>query len=327
MEVQTGSACSSREDYEIYITFSAVNLFISLSNVATNGFLSYVLWKLKKITTISYRFIFVQSMCDILVGSALLVSRLVSYRISFAQFCHLKAYADIVCDCLCMFSGIMVSLIALDRYIHMRFLNQYSIWMTQRRATMLIILNGSLCVIVGIVQVLAYLRGWHNLVLLILNCIAILLILGTSTGYFYAYKSLHVRTKQVDFDRSLPKNANTARPKRNPTKEFLKAMIAILSSFMICFTPFVIMSALKFANRNQTVSEARTIIILFYISRLFVCANSSLNAILYLSLNRELRVYALHTVSFGHFEYSSSTNPPQENTSGRVARTHSSGYV
>ena len=327
MEIKTGSACSSLEDYEIYKTFSAINLFISLSNVATNGLLSYVLWKLKKITTISYRFIFVQSMCDILVGSALMVSRLVSYRISFTQFCHLKTYADIVCDCLCMFSGIMVSLIALDRYIHMRYLNQYSIWMTQRRATMLIILNGSLCLIVGIVQVLAYLGGWHNLVLLILNCIAILLIVGTSTGYLYAYKSLHLRTKQVDFDRSLPKNTNRAKPKRNPTKEFLKAMIAILSAFMICFTPFVIMSALKFATRNQTVSETKTTIILFYISRLFVCANSSLNAILYLTLNRELRVYALHSVSFGHFEYSTSTNPPQENASDRVACTHSSGCV
>ena len=327
MEVNTASACSTRQDYEMYKIFSGINLFISVSNVATNGLLSHVLWKLKKLNTTSYRFIFVQSICDILVGSAMLITRSASYFNSFAQFCDLKAYADIICDTLCMFSGVMVTLIALDRYIHMRFLNRYSVWMTKRRAILLVILNGSICFVVGGIQILAYLGHWYHLVLLIQNCVAILLIVSTSTVYIYAYKSLSIRTKQIDFGRSAPKNSNGKRRKRNPSKEFLKAMVAILSMFMICFTPFVVSSALKFAYLNKSVKESMAVIIIFYISRILVCMNSSLNAVLYISLNKDLRVYALQIASFGYFEDTSSIIPPVENVPSRIAFSRNSGLV
>ena len=325
MEGNTASVCSNNKDYEIYRVFSGINLFVSVSNVATNSILSFVLWKLKKLNTTSYRFIFVQSVCDILVGIAMLLSRSVYYFIPFNRFCNLKAFSDILCDSLCMFSGVMVTLIALDRYIHMRFLNRYSVWMTKRRAIMLIFINGCLCSVVGAVQILAYLGDWYHLVLLIHNCFAILMIVGTSMGYFNAYRSLNMRTKQLDFGRSLPNASSGARGKRNPTKEFLKAMIAILSTFMISFTPFVISSAIKYAYRNQEVDYS--MIIFFYIARLFVCMNSSLNAVLYLSLNRELRIYARHVVSLGYFEDTTSATPTKEVKSVRIAHTHNSGHV
>lgn len=323
MEANTVSACN--KDYEIYRVFSGINLFVSVSNIVTNSILSFVLWKLKKLNTTSYRFIFVQSACDVLVGSAMLLSRIVYYFVPFSRFCELKAFSDIVCDSLCMFSGIMVTLIALDRYIHMRFLNRYSVWMTKRRAIMLIIFNGCTCSLMGAIQILAYLGEWYHLVLLIQNCIAILMIVGTSMGYFNAYRSLNMRTKQLDFGRSLPNTSSGARGKRNPTKEFLKAMIAILTTFMISFTPFVVSSALKFAYRNQNISDSK--IIFSYIARLFVCMNSSLNAVLYLSLNRELKIYARQVVSFGYFEDTISATPSKEKKLVRLAHTHNSGFV
>ena len=242
----------------------------------------------------------------------MLLSRLISYSIPFNQFCHLKMYTKIICDCLCMFSGVMVTLIALDRYIHMRFLNRYSAWMTSKRAIMLVIFNGCLCSFVAAVQILAYTRNLYSSVLLVMNSVAIFLIVSTSIAYFYAYRSLNTRTKQLDFERSAPGPATTARRKRNPTKEFLKAMIAVLSTLIFCFTPYVIASALAYVYRNTQMSEAKGVIIFFYISRCFVCMNSSLNATLFMALNKELRVYVLRVISFGHLEEGSSTAVPHD---------------
>lgn len=309
METTVSGACYSPEDYKLYKIFSIVNLVISVSNITTNSILIRTLWKLKKLNTTSYKFIFIQCISDTVVGSALLLSRIVLHSVSFTHYCNLKRYSDIICDSLCMFSGIMVILIALDRYIHMRFLNRYSAWMTRRRAALLVICNVALSSLAAAAQVFAHLNNFYPLMNLVLNGIAILIISGASVAYFSAFRSLNRRTKQLEFQTA---RSNDARRKRNPTREFLKAMVSVLSALAFTFTPFVITSALVFVKRNNLVSAERTVIILYLTSRLFVCTNSSLNAVLYIILNRELRVYVLHIVSFGYLEKSSTDSQPQQ---------------
>lgn len=306
MGVTTATACRSEADHNLYKTFASVNIIIAVSNIVTNAVLTCVLWKLKKLNTISFKFIFVQALSDILIGISMLASRTVAYMSSFHYHCQLKRYADILCDSLCTFSGVMVLLVALDRYIHMRYLNRYSAWMTKRRAIFLVISNSVLGLSMVVVQAIVAFRGnAYSLIHMTLNGIAIGIIVTASTVYFYAFRSLNMRTKQLDLQQNAQPHSKKVQYRRNPTKEFLKAMVSILTLLLLTFTPFVISSTLMFFNRNELASSSRFVIILYYVSRLLVCMNSSLNAITYIALNRELRKYVLRVASFGSIDDSS----------------------
>ena len=288
----------------MYEFFSIPNGLIALINIILNSLLTFVLWKLGKLQTISFRFIFIQSSCDVLVGITMLLTRIVIY-VTNEHSCSLITYTYIACDSLCGFSAIMITLIAVDRFIHMRFLNRYSDWMNSQRAITMVLFNVFISVIIVGVQVLGHFENSYVFSHVVLNCIAIGLMISASFVYCNAYRSLNRRTRQLNLERSLPVNTTSEannnpagnagalvpRRKRNASQEFLKVMVIVLTSLILTYTPFVVSWTVIYMYReNEQINDK--ILLFHFFSRLFVCINSSLNATLFLSMNRELRRYA-----------------------------------
>ena len=258
-------------------------MIIAVPGISLNSLLSFLLWKFNKLNTISFRFIFIQSVSDIIVGVTLVSSRTVFFSMNDVDFDKIKSFSDIVCDTLCVFSGTTVLFVAIDRFLHMKLLNRYSEIMTKNRAFILMLLNAAFCLALLTVESIGYFNGFYLIFLLISNFIAIYLIVTVSGIYCHTFKSVEKRTREFSKARS-----TVSQNGRNPTKQFQKVVTLVLTAFVICFAPFVIFALVQFIfQKRQIHNEAMTVC--FFTSRLLVCLNSTLNASIFLTVNKELR--------------------------------------
>ena len=116
----------------------AIPLFLtSIACVLVNSLLIQALRSLKKLNTISFKYILLLSTSDICFGVSWIAYLCMLYPEFNKQ--SLMTTAHILIHIFASFSCIMVLLIALDRYIHMRFSLRYNAIMTKRRASLLVI--------------------------------------------------------------------------------------------------------------------------------------------------------------------------------------------
>ena len=137
----------------ICITLSMV---LDVSAILFNGLVAYVIKKHKKTSSITFWFLYCLSISDILVGVAGLAYQL-SMLLRILDFQKsswslIAAYAYRLQHYFIEISGQLIVIIAIDRYIHMKYLTKYSRIMTHSRAR-LIVLIGILFGIVVIVPI------------------------------------------------------------------------------------------------------------------------------------------------------------------------------
>lgn len=287
-----GATTNSDTEYNYYWYFSIANIIIAIPGIFLNSLLSFLLWKFKKLNTISFRFIFILSVSDIIVGITLVSSRTVFLSINGVDFEEIKTYSDIACDTLCQFSYTTVLLVAIDRYFHMRLLTRYSQVMTKKRALILILANAAICLSFLILRIIGYLKGFYSMSLTVYQLSAIFFAVTVSSIYCHTFRSMEKRTKQLNLATT---NAPVAVKRRDPTKEFQKVMILILTAMALCVTPMAVFSPVQFIY-EQRKSYNKAITVWSFLARLFMCFNSTLNATIFLMVNQELKGFLLGTL-------------------------------
>ena len=254
-------------EYNYYWYFSIANIIIAVPGIFLNSLLSFLLWKFNKLNTISFRFIFMQSVSDVVVGITLVSSRTVFFTINGVDFDKIKPYSDIVCDTLCQFICNTVLLVAIDRYFHMRLLTRYSEVMTKTRAVILILVNAAICVSFLITQIVGYFEGFYSMFLMFYQFAVIFLSVTISSIYCHTFKSIEKQTKQSNLAAT---GRSVAGSRRDPTKEFQKVMILILIAMAFCVTPIAVFSPVQFIyGKRKSYNEA--IIVCSFLSRLLMC--------------------------------------------------------
>ena len=134
---------------DVLTTVNVLNIVIAVVNIGSNAWLIYAVKKTRQHNRTSTKFVRVLAFADLLIG--IIYQPLVAAVIS--------AYASINCTfeltvqffgyVIMQYSAFMVSIVALDRYIHMKYLNRYSTLMTPSRANKLLLFNcklfGEIC--------------------------------------------------------------------------------------------------------------------------------------------------------------------------------------
>ncbi len=274
----------------VYKYFYVPFIILGLSNIVFNGLLCHVLRKLKKLQTISYKFILIQSIADVLAGAALVLSELVLLLInSDALYGKILVFARITCDAVCQFSGTMILIVAIDRYIHMKYLTKYNTIMTSRKAAIMVLNNLASCISMAVINVCGVYFKYYSKSHLFMNGFAVFVYTTTFLVYYKAYRSVTRRVQEMNIQEGHA--ATTKRPSRN--KEFARAVAIILIVLALCYTPFLIVSTVKIAFECDACKASATILIAFYCTRILVCSTSSINAILFILFNKELKNYIL----------------------------------
>ena len=133
--------------FQIYI---ALSILLDISAITLNGLVGYVLKKHKKTSIITFWFLYCLSVSDVMVGVTGLAYHLLRLMLSPQRGRPSSNVAITVTGVFLHYffvtSGNLLFIIAVDRCIHMKYLNKYSSIMTQFRARLIMLF----CILFGI---------------------------------------------------------------------------------------------------------------------------------------------------------------------------------
>ena len=130
---------------QLFYPFIPILLLMDISAIFLNGLVAYVLKRHKKTSIITFWFIYCLSISDVMVGVSCLVYHLLLLRLSLdSKTSLLEILIKVAYRCLEFFfamSGHIIFIIAVDRSIHMKYLNKYSRLMTRSRSQFIMLCN------------------------------------------------------------------------------------------------------------------------------------------------------------------------------------------
>ena len=285
------------------ISLVIANIIIGVSNIIANMFLIYALSRLKQLSKISYKLILCLSISDFCVGLILQPLVTVVMFVNGEELsCHSKLAAQSFSFLFCQFSGVMIMIITLDRYLHMKYLNKYSLYMTPRVANMLVAGNvlSSICIMLSSIFASKY-HGFFPFQsgLIVLDSIVILTI-------FIIYTSTYVSVRNREQGLQTLHNVNkyqTGERKKVDIKgchhlALAKTMVFIVISLFICYVPYFIVGFIRpYKNYIRGKDPKESIDVLLLWSFVCVYLNSFLNVLIFVSGNKGLQRFMLAMVN------------------------------
>ena len=130
------------------------NILIGILNVAGNAILIWALRRTGQTKTISLQFIAIMSASDLASGIVGMVFLTITTIEKYQGSQLLKFVTQVILLTCNSFSVLMIVLIALDRYLHMRFLDQYSTVFTNKRRYLAVIISFIIAISTSIAVIL-----------------------------------------------------------------------------------------------------------------------------------------------------------------------------
>ena len=241
----------SKRDTCALMIFNTISL---ITNISANAFLLYTIKKVNLGNSISYRFIIALSISDLCVGA-------------IAQPLYSLAYADIITNRTSVkivglvaklaaymssqFSGFMIFLISLDRYLHMKHLNRYNVHMTHRRGLLLIYCCLIITFLLGVLMAVASFYRFDQYLdvgTILTSAIVFILIIF---NYVKACVSLHKRVSAMNESRNTSAQTNP----HYSDLQFAKGIFCIMASLTVRYIPYFIFGILVSLPRDTTSKE------------------------------------------------------------------------
>ena len=251
------------------------NIATCIINLSANGSIIYAILRLRLNTKPCFMFYLSMSISDLLIS--LTLQPMVAYTSTLQdKKCTFDdIVAQVLAHSLCQFSGLMMMLIAVDRYFQMRRKNNWHTLMSRMRARLCIAACLGLCLILALISALSSLYAFvyeFQLVLSIANGgILVFVMLVYIRGY------CHLRNSIVEF--------NT-----NVGLHVAKYIAFILVIMAVCYIPTFIVYPIylyrRYAAGSMNYKGAASLLGL--VSPL-VIVNSFLSAMVLMNSSKEIR--------------------------------------
>ena len=253
------------------------NITINILNVVGNALLIWALRRTKQTKTISFQFIMIMSFSDLTIGVLCLPFLTLVLYDEYQKYCWLMLLIQTVLSSCNYFSGSMVFLIALDRYLHMKYLEQYSRQFTKRRGHFLIIAFVFLALFSSIVFILPLSHVIYST--LVATCFVINMIFSTSIIILY-HKALstlkrkaHMITSSlINKDRTLGKAAKR-----------ISLCIIVLSG------PIIICSIIDGVNMRLSVIDPSVMAVCIWFAYITFLGNGFCSSFIFISQNTPIK--------------------------------------
>ena len=266
-----------------------LSLIIDICNIAINSFLIHSLDSLNKVRNISYTFILSVSINDVIVGLIGLVAHTVDMvRIISFKDDVLKTYSRYLQNVLCVavgVSGYLVLIIATDRFLRMKYMLKYDSMMTKKRAVILIVIGVIPSIFEAVAKFVTPLNVIQPYYFIILYFVHIFAMLIAYVLYVLACFSIKKRIGNINLSLDSSLGHGVTKSRKNPDSEFARASLLILVSITICYLPTLLIDLylyfLGISEQSWEYPRAWT--------GFLALLNSSLNALIFICCNRELR--------------------------------------
>ena len=274
-----------------------VNTIISLINIAINSFLCFAIFRLKLLKTISYRlvlFLTISDLCIATIEQPLATSGYLHAYHGAKRAYKLQLVIQFGAFSLCQFSGIMIVIMAIDRYLHMKYLNRYNTVMSNKRAYILISINLLSSLMCGISYTLSSVYGFFFYMNTVLLFIDLTVLLSSFFIYLRAFMTLrsHVASSEIASARSQSKGTTT----RRADLQFMKGILLIMLSLSFCYMPYFILGIyISFLRRaGDSVSLSLTIALYWTMEIVFLAP--SMNALIFFMFSKKLKDYLFEKI-------------------------------
>ncbi len=277
---------------EQVITLVVFNTLLTLPNIVINAFLIYAIWKLKLLNSISHRLIVCLNISDICI--AVFLQPLFSAILLQRGAIRLRLAAQFFSFTFCQFSGVMTLIITLDRYIHMKYLQSYNLYMTPKRASFLIIANILSSVGLGTVYSLSTKYGFFFYLNITFIIIDFFVVVVSFILYTKTFLDIRRQIENLQLDSSVP--AKTKKRQR-PDLEFAKGMIVICILLAVNYFPYFIVGGIvSFRIQFDGKEAVDSLVLPLYWTYLLVYVNGFCNALVIIAFNKKIRGFTLSRV-------------------------------
>ena len=283
------------------VPYLVVESLIALSNIAINSFLIHLIRKQRRIASISQRFVLCLTISDTCVGITQIIYVFLRVLVDHIEGQFSEKFASVVYFLLFLFSPLsacLIIVIAADRYLHMHYLTKYNMVMTKRRAYVVVFLCFVINICFAISTELSLLYSYFHAHQMGLMLLYILMISVVFLLYLRSYRSIQSRVRSscihsVQESGSIPRTHNRL---RDPNQEFFKGMMYVMISLVVCYIPFIIMTVVRSILHltGHPINHTLNYALLWAYTLNF--SNSSLNAIILIMLNKELKSQASRMV-------------------------------
>ena len=176
-------------------------LLLGIINLIVNSFLIHALRRLDKLRTISYKLILCLTISDLFTGIELIVEEIVTITFIRDESSTWRLTFQGVSFFFAQFSCLTTLAIAVDRYVHMKYLHKYSGVITNTKAILVCVANLLLSLTFGILLAVGMIYRFFFVSRLILFANASAVFAALSITYMNAYRELFRRTKQLNLGR------------------------------------------------------------------------------------------------------------------------------
>ena len=267
----------------ILVTLRMFNAIIASLNILGNGFLIYALKKTGQTRTISIKFVVFMSISDLIAGifGLLLISLLLWEE--FYNYCSLRLATLYIMSFANLFSILMIALVALDRYFHMRYLESYPTIITKQRGYSMV--SGCFCVTVTAIIVQSLLSIFGEKVVMILRFVTAMiwfpLFVTIASLYYKAYRRLQLKaSSQMN---QIVKRA------LSEGKRFARIGTLVVTFTGLLTLPLVLYIALYFLNNHKQFITPASLNGCLWFAILIFYANAFCSSIIFIMQNRNAK--------------------------------------
>ena len=260
------------------------NIAIALLNITGNSLLIWGLKKTGQYKTISFQFIIVMSTSDLIAGVESLVMLTLATWEEYNKICWIRlSTQSIMATCNC-FSFVMILLIALDRYLHMKYLEKYFTVFTKKRGYFLVVASllfiAVMCFMFTLPLPYQFLRYFQY------SCVlfGVPVMFGIGMLYYSAMNAIKAKASQL------------TRSVLTQTKIISKAAKRVTMCAVILSLPFLTIQILKFTNENQRLIDASLLNSFYWLTYITFLSTGFFSSIIFMSQNRPLGILLRQTV-------------------------------
>ena len=250
---------------------------IHFTSITGNSVLMWALKKTGQTNTISFQFIIMMSISDLLLSTAALIRQIMNIIQQYNINCWAKIIFQIFIRTCSLFSFIMVALIALDRYLHMRYLERYPSIVTKTRGYILAVTAYLYSLAENMIFLLPVLYNKPQISQSIHIFAGFPIMISICILYFRAIKSLRTKVDQ------LSRNVITQ------TRALSTAATRITVCVFVLSLPLLSIQVLELANSNSRFISFSVLSTAKLFGYATFTSNGFWSAFIFMSLNRPIR--------------------------------------
>ena len=279
MECKASSVFSFKIKDRVLPYFCACIITVAVLAAISNALLIWGLKKTRQTSTISFQFIIVMSTSDVILCASHLIKLTISTVIEYnATICWITLFCQFIATTCTSFSFLMVAFIALDRYLHMRYLERYPSIVTKRRAYCLTIMSILLLVIVNATFALPAPSNVQRIFQTVYLFFATPIVFTILMLYYYTMKTIRKKASQA------------TRNVINQTRALSKASNLITVSTTCLLMLLLTSNVIKLVNRHHRFSSSSLLDEITMISYAIYSSNAFWSSFVFMRFNRPIRL-------------------------------------